>query len=191
VPELWFIRHATTAWTGRRWCGSTDLSLDDGGRAAAAALAQRLSPRVPSPATVLTSPLARTRQTAAPLCAALGVEAEVDERLREISFGAVEGSVWDDIETTYPDVAAQVSQGVMVLDWPGGEPRRETLARARSVWERLDEPGDGVTIVFSHGAIIRAILDARDIEVGILSPATGFRLHREDGAGWRLDDARL
>ena len=190
MSELWFIRHATTAWTGRRWCGSTDLPLDDAGRAAAAALAERLASRVVAPAIVLSSPLLRTRQTAAPLCLALGVEASVDERLREIGFGAIEGTVWDDIEGAFPEVAAQVMQGTMVLDWPDGEQRAETLARASDVWSRLDQVEAETTIVVSHGAIIRAILAARDIDVGLLSPASGFRL-LATADGWRLDDERL
>ena len=40
--RVWLVRHASTDWTGQRWCGTTDLPLNEQGLAEAEQLATRL-----------------------------------------------------------------------------------------------------------------------------------------------------
>ena len=84
--EIIVVRHGQTAANAQGLLlGRLDVDLDDVGRAQAVALAAAL----PDPDLVVTSPLARTRQTAA----AFGgdVELEVDERWIEMDYGDFDG----------------------------------------------------------------------------------------------------
>jgi phosphohistidine phosphatase len=75
--RLYVVRHAEAA------PGDPDelRTLTAEGRAQARALAERLGTERPALDAVLTSPLLRARETAAAIADAVGVEAEVEERL--------------------------------------------------------------------------------------------------------------
>lgn len=45
---VWLVRHASTAWSGQRWCGRTDLPLSQAGREEAERLAGRLAEVLPA-----------------------------------------------------------------------------------------------------------------------------------------------
>lgn len=78
------VRHGRTAANAQGLLlGRGDPSLDDEGRAQAAALAEVLRPD-----RVVSSPLRRARQTAA----AFGREVEIDERWIELDYGDMEGT---------------------------------------------------------------------------------------------------
>jgi len=79
MARLYLVRH------GRAAAGfgeSHDPGLDDVGHAQAQAVARELAPRGPLP--ILTSPLRRTRETAAPLAALWNAEPKIEEAVAEI-----------------------------------------------------------------------------------------------------------
>lgn len=157
--RLWLIRHASTPWTGRRFCGRTDVPLSKAGRAEAAVLAGRLATIVPEDALVISAPAGRARETAEVLHASLrgrGV-VELDHRLREVDFGQAEGLTFDRIAETMPDLADAIAAGVSV-DWPGGDSAASVRERAAGVW--LDVScADPPRLLVTHGGFIRAFLD--------------------------------
>lgn len=79
MARLYLVRHGKAA---AGWGGDPDPSLDDLGRAQAAAVAERLGPLGPLP--ILVSPLRRTRETAAPLEARWGSVARIDQAIAEV-----------------------------------------------------------------------------------------------------------
>lgn len=79
MSRLYLVRHGQAA---AGWGQHRDPGLDDTGRAQAEAMAARLAPVGPLP--VVTSPLARTRETAAFLERTWGVVATVDPAVGEI-----------------------------------------------------------------------------------------------------------
>lgn len=82
MTRLWLVRHAEPA---AAWGDHDDSGLSAVGTRQAEGLATRLSdPTLRCPATVATSPLARARETAAPLAARLGREVRVEPRVGEI-----------------------------------------------------------------------------------------------------------
>jgi broad specificity phosphatase PhoE len=82
---LFVVRHGRTAANAAGLLlGRADPPLDDVGRAQAAALAAAL----PSVTRVVTSPLTRTRETAA----AFGRPVDVDERWIELDYGTLDGT---------------------------------------------------------------------------------------------------
>jgi probable phosphoglycerate mutase len=98
------LRHGETALTPeKRFSGSggSDPELSDKGRwqaeRAAAAFASRGTVQA-----VVTSPLARCRQTARAVADRLGLEPRVDEGLRETDFGAWEGLTFAEAKERHP-----------------------------------------------------------------------------------------
>lgn len=76
---IFVIRHGRT--TG---AAEPDPGLDDAGREQAARVAQELQQRLAVPATLVSSPLRRCRETAAPLAAAWGRSLRIDPRATEL-----------------------------------------------------------------------------------------------------------
>jgi broad specificity phosphatase PhoE len=90
VSVLVFARHGETEANAKGLLlGRLDPPLNERGRTQAEALARAFAAGAP-PATITSSPLCRTRETAEAIGAACGVEVEVDGRLVEVDYG-----VWD------------------------------------------------------------------------------------------------
>jgi alpha-ribazole phosphatase len=97
----------------------------------------------------------------------------IDERLREIDFGAFEGLTYRDISRRYPEAYAEWMAGPTEVTFPGGESFAGMNARVRDALEcvRLKHAGNTVAIV-SHGGVNRiALAAALD-----LAPRRIFRL---------------
>ena len=93
------MRHAETEWSrDGRHTGRTDVALTDKGREAARGLGDRMRGR--SFVLVLTSPLARARETAQ--LAGIGDHAEVRDDLLEWDYGEYEGLTTAEIRKPRP-----------------------------------------------------------------------------------------
>ena len=149
-PAVLLVRHSETEWSlSGQHTSSTDLPLLAEGRPVAEALGRRLAGR--EFALVLSSPLARARETAR--LAGLGDVAEVTEDLFELGYGEYEGRTTAEVRKERPgwDLWKDGS--------PGGEPLAEAGARADRVIARAEAAGGDVAL-FAHGHILR-ILGAR------------------------------
>ncbi len=87
-----FVRHGTTPTTGKVLPGrAPGLHLAETGREQALATADRLASWAAAPAggiaAVYASPLERTRETAKPIAAALGLKVTIERGLLECDFG--------------------------------------------------------------------------------------------------------
>ena len=103
---LVLVRHGDTDHTAARtFSGSTgsDPSLNDHGRAQAAATADWLSPLSEHDLVMLSSPMQRTRQTADVIAQRLGTSYDLHEGLLEASFGAWEGLTYKEAVERDPD----------------------------------------------------------------------------------------
>ena len=106
--------------------GRSDAALTDQGRVQAERLAAALSGL--DVARVLTSPLRRACDTAAPIAAACGRSVEVDDRLIEIDYGEWEGRPFTDLD---PDVVAHWRRDSAFVP-PGGESLEVVAGRVAS-----------------------------------------------------------
>ena len=142
---LWLVRHGETDWNADgRFQGWTDVPLNETGRAQAERLGRSLAGHEFDG--VWSSDLIRAIETAR---IAVG-EPTVDRRLRELDFGDLEGSVWDELDS-------EIRAGLKEFDSfrsPGGESVATFVAR---VFGFLDDLGGGRHVVFAHGGVIRAI----------------------------------
>lgn len=153
MTTLLLVRHGLTALTGPVLAGWTPgVHLNERGQAQAQALAERLKD-VPL-AAVVSSPLERCLETAAPL----GREVTVDERLGECRYGDWTGQ---ELKKLAKDpLWRQVQAHPSAVTFPNGEALRDTQARAVAAireWNATLGP-DATYVAVSHGDVIKAIV---------------------------------
>lgn len=159
--RLVLVRHGQTAWNleGRAQ-GHLDVSLDETGRAQAAAAAPYLAAL--GATAVWSSDLARARETAAYVEAATGLVATTDRRLREFDVGERSGLTVAEFAERFPEEYAVWSAGHVTGRVPGAESVADVTARMvpalREILAAVD-PG-GTVIVVAHGACIMVSLVA-------------------------------
>jgi broad specificity phosphatase PhoE len=153
MRRLILARHGETAWNALgRLQGHTDIELNDTGRDQARALAERL--RRAGLTAVVTSDLARARQTGAIVAAALDLPPPATEPgLRERRFGVFEGLTRDECAAQHP--AAWQAWLAQTGAPPGGEPREEAVARLDGALAALAATAGGPALVVSHGGVMR------------------------------------
>jgi probable phosphoglycerate mutase len=143
--ELWLVRHGETpASKGRTLAGWADVPLTAHGEEQASALRSLLAgERFDG---VWSSNLRRAIATAR---LAWG-EPRQDERLREMSFGSLEGMPWETLDPTIQEGLARF-EGFAA---PGGESFENLRSRVLSFVEGL-LPGRHV--LFTHGGVVRLL----------------------------------
>jgi len=171
MPRIYMVRH------GRAAAGfgeSMDPGLDDLGHSQAVAVAERLKALGPLP--VLSSPLARTRQTAAPLAQLWSREVVIEDAVAEIP--SPKGMTLE----------ARVAwlRKLMAGSWRDASPELAAW-RAHCIATVATIPRD--TVIFSHYVAINVIAGAAlgDDRVVVFSPDNcSVTLFETDGAKLRL-----
>jgi len=171
-----FIRHGQTDWNAAgRMQGTSDIPLNDTGRAQAREAAQTLADGGWD--VIVSSPLKRARETAAIIAEGLGLELGSSyDTLVERHYGAGEGLTIDEIDARWPD-----------RRYPQLELLESVVARGTASLHRIAEEYAGRrTVIVCHGTIIRytlASLAGRPLD-GILNGSIST-LRRADDA-WRV-----
>jgi broad specificity phosphatase PhoE len=155
VTLLYLIRHARSTWNAQgRWQGQADPPLDDIGLMQAQALAQHL--RAEPLLAVYSSPLQRARQTAEAIAAEHGLNAILDDRLKERNVGQWSGLTEAEVRERFPDY---FKPGWWQHGPPGGENQIELNTRTLAVFgEILAAHPEGSVAVVSHGGTLNAYL---------------------------------
>lgn len=165
---LYFLRHGQTPQSRADvFCGSgLDPDLTAEGRAMAEAFATAYA--TTRWAAVYASPLRRTLATAAPLCAALGLEPRPRDGLQEIAYGAWEGLSVEAVDERYHDDHVSWTADPAWYPPTGGESAITVARRTTAVLEEIqDLCGGGNVLVVSHKATIRiALCQLLGIDVG-------------------------
>jgi broad specificity phosphatase PhoE len=147
VSRLVLVRHCEPAEDARGRCyGSLDVGLSDAGRAHARELASRLSADA-----VWTSPRLRALETSEPLTPA----PLVDDDLRELDFGELEGRTFDEIAASEPKLYRAWMETPTQVRFPGGESYADLKTRALRSLDRIAEEYESAILV-THGGVIRA-----------------------------------
>ncbi|MEK7690665.1 MAG: histidine phosphatase family protein [Bdellovibrionota bacterium] len=168
MRELYFFRHGETDYNAQgRFQGHLDIPLNEQGRAQADALGKRLRTGGISFDLMLSSDLARARETAERVLGALTVTAPLvlDSRLREAMLGDAEGHTWEEIKKKFGDETARRWRSNHPTDadisYPGGETGIQVLERVRlSLIEQLSivAPTTRTIGVSCHGGVLRRFL---------------------------------
>jgi broad specificity phosphatase PhoE len=160
ATRLLLIRHLEPDRSvhGRAY-GSLDAPLSALALEQAAKLAQALD-GVPLDA-VYASPLRRSLETATPLAAERQLVPVVHEGLREIDFGELEGSRYEEVEQGRPDFFRSWMANPMGVSFPGGESFAELRLRVLGAAEEIRKRHQGSAVALvAHGGVTRAIIAA-------------------------------
>ena len=150
-----FVRHGHTPTTGKLLPGrAAGLHLSDDGLAQARVVAERIA-ALPAVGAVYSSPLERTRETAAAIAAAKGLKVKTDRGLLEADIGEWTG--WElKAVRRIPEWKA-VQRHPSGFRFPGGESFLEMQSRMVDTVDRLRAAHPGETIVaVSHADPIKA-----------------------------------
>ncbi|MCU1512961.1 MAG: putative broad substrate specificity phosphatase [Microbacteriaceae bacterium] len=179
MTQLYLVRHGETNWNREhRIQGSTDIPLNDVGRAQAAATGRLLANRQCSG--IVSSPLSRAMETAEIIGRELGINTvKPVAGIVERNYGEAEGLTDEGLARLFPGDT----------EVPGRESREEVAERVVSSLVALAQqhPGENI-IVATHGGVIRSLLNR---------VAPGDRSHRglqiTNGSvhSFRLSDGQL
>ena len=145
--QVFLIRHPPPCVEAGICYGRLDLDCADPAPYAAA-----LHPQIPPGTLIFSSPLRRARRLAEALAQALEADLRLDDRLREIDFGAWEGQRWDAIAR--PEIDAWAAD-VLGYAPPGGESVAALQRRAVEFASTLEH--SHVAIV-THAGVMRALV---------------------------------
>jgi len=159
--NLLLVRHGETPWNREgRYQGRTDTELTPEGEAQANRLGLRLA-GLPI-AVALTSPLTRTRRTAAAILGDRSVVLEPEDGLIEISHGAWEGQLASDIEISHAEMFGtwRARPDRHVPAGPGAETLGDVEDRAWPVLVRTCArlAANETAVIVAHDAVNRVLL---------------------------------
>jgi alpha-ribazole phosphatase len=180
--NLYMVRHGQTAASREnRFSGSSDPPLTAVGEAMAQAFARAYASLTWE--AIYTSPMVRTRQTADALCRLAGVQATVEDGLREVDYGEWEGLRQDEVKERWPQAFEYWAEDVASRGTPGGETAFHVAARAMRVVEGIrSRHARGNVLLVSHKATLRVItcallgLDVRLFRERIAQPVAAVTM---------------
>ena len=159
TPTLVFLRHGETDWNVEgRLQGQHDVPINANGRGQAKRNGEKVAREVPEALAFefVASPLIRARETMEIARAAMGLDPagyRVDDRLKELTFGAWEGFTYRDIARVNPGWVAQRQADKWLFQPPGGESYQMLSVRIIAWLETVDHP----MVVVSHGGVGRVL----------------------------------
>jgi broad specificity phosphatase PhoE len=156
--ELYLIRHGETDWNRRNlYQGTTDVPLNDAGRAQAEALAERL--RGVRFGAAYTSPLRRAADTARAVLRGSGIVPVAMPGLGELSYGLWQGRGQEPGGRCNPGLEWRWRESPWTVTFPGGESLEEVRVRAAAAIGRILAAHGGETVLVSgHGHLNRVLL---------------------------------
>lgn len=154
--RIYLVRHGETDWNrAGRLQGTIDTPLNRIGRDQAHRISRWCDTR--PAAHVVTSPLARARQTAVSIARRSGRALTVDPALIEIDHGSWAGLTLSRIARAVPGAVIDGQLQPEALDASGGEALAAAYTRASLVLRRLLAAPVADVLVVSHG-VINALL---------------------------------
>jgi len=168
------VRHGRTALTeshklsGR---GGEDPQLSELGRDDASKVALELAKvgksgifaKLLPPTAIVSSPIARTRETAQVIANQLGLSVQTEDDIAEIAFGEWDGRTNQEVATAWPEQYSAWRGDVKIAP-PGGESLEEFDLRVQRGRQRILSEFEGQTVVVvSHVMPIRGFLKAATV----------------------------
>ena len=149
--KLILVRHGETHWNkdGLIQGGDSDIELNDTGLEQARKLAAFLKnePII----SILSSPLHRAVATAEVIASQHQLPVEIDQGLKELKVGDLEGISISNLRTTFSRFLLQWWQDGEAMKLPNGESLVDLQQRAWKVIEGLlEKHKDGTAVVVSH-----------------------------------------
>lgn len=157
--QIVLLRHGATDWNLQGRCqGASDIELNDVGLHQAETIAATLSREKID--AVYSSHLKRALQTAHAVSRPHGLPVNIEEDVRELDHGDLEGLTFEEIKENYADFLARWRVEPAEIQIPGGERLADVYQRAWNGLERIVERHnfESTVIVVSHNFPILGII---------------------------------
>ena len=156
--RLIVVRHGETLYNVQsRFTGQSDIPLSALGERQAAALGKRLAAE--PLAAIAASDLRRARVTAQAIARYHKLPVQEEADLREMTFGAWEGSTYDEIMARDADLVQRWLSDPTIYAPPGGETVIQLRDRVMRALERWQTRCPETTILWAvHGGVIEVLL---------------------------------
>lgn len=177
--HLHLLRHGEVERLGERvlW-GQADVGLSVEGLRQGEALAAWLARNGRLPERVISSDLERCRRLGERVAEALGLELELEPRLREQHLGDWQGRTWEEITAADPERVTAYWRDYVHARPPGGESLSDLAARVDAWWTAVAaRHPNGCLAIVTHIGVLRVLLAGwLGLPLGEalrLAPATG------------------
>ena len=180
--ELLLVRHGITQHNADRiFMGHDPVPLSALGRDQISRLAERLlDDRLTR---IVSSDIARARESAEIISARLGLPIDTHPALREVDVGEAKGCGYAEAAERWPEVFTPQGEG----RFPGGESFAEVADRATGYLRSAVIPEAGRVLVVTHGGVVRGVA-ARLLDLSLVAVA-GFQIDNASLSIFRLDGA--
>ncbi len=191
--QIVLVRHGATDWNLQGRCqGSTDRDLSEVGLHQAAQTAALL--RREQIQAIYSSNLRRARQTAEVISQPHNLSVMIEDGVRELDHGELEGLTFNEIKDNYADFLTRWRSEPADIRVPGGERLADVAERA---WNGLNEivrrhrEAPGILVV-SHNFPILGIVcritgtPLNNYRTFHLDPCSVTRLSHDGGCGWQV-----
>jgi broad specificity phosphatase PhoE len=153
---FWFLRHGETDWNAQNLSqGAVDIPLNETGLAQARSASLLLQGR--GIRSIISSPLSRAKVTADIAAAQLGLPVEIDDGLKEVAFGVMEGKPMSEWFQPWVD-------GLLT---PEGAESFPTLTKRAVAAINRSIARPPLVLVVAHGALFRALRGAMGHEPNV------------------------
>jgi len=166
--QIVLVRHGATDWNLQGRCqGSTDRDLSDVGIRQADQIAELLSEQEIN--AIYSSSLRRAQQTAERISQPHKLPVLIEEDVRELDHGELEGLTFNEIKANYGDFLVRWSSEPAEIYVPGGERLADVAERA---WNGLNQ------IVQRHADAERILVVSHNFPIlGIVCRVSGTHLN--------------
>jgi broad specificity phosphatase PhoE len=155
--RLFLVRHGRTGWNeSGRYLSRTEIDLNDTGIEEATQLGWWAAST--GIGEIVTSPALRALRTASIVGAQLGLTTRVDERLRELDFGAAEGRTLAELRRDDALAVARFEMDPVTYHLPGGEDPLVAAARVQAAIQDVLALKEARVLVVSHNHVLRLLL---------------------------------
>ncbi len=158
--EVYIVRHGETVWNAAgKLQGNADVELNESGRILAGRLGEELE-AVPFDR-IYSSPLIRAFETACLIRGHRNIPILRDDRLREISFGCMEGILYSDWMKEDCPYRFFFTEPGRYYPPQGGETLTQLCARAGDFLREIVEPSWRDTkriMIVAHGALNKGLM---------------------------------
>lgn len=191
--QIVLVRHGATDWNLQGRCqGATDRELNAVGIRQAEEIAATLTQE--SIQAIYSSDLKRAQQTAQLISRPHNLPVSIEQDIRELDHGALEGLTFNEIKNSYADFLQRWRAEPAEIQVPGGERLIDVAQRAwRGLNRIVERHGSGQKIVVvSHNFPILAIVcrvtgtDLNRYRSFHLDPCGVTRLTRNGGDDWLI-----
>jgi broad specificity phosphatase PhoE len=160
MTQIILVRHGQTPWNKDKiFRGSVDIPLNDTGKEEARLLGEWLKGDAINAA--YTSPLSRSRDTAAAIARHQGIQVVDHPGLGDLVYGDWQRMPLAEVKVKYADLYRQWETAPHTVRFPGGETLEELRIRAlTAVAEVVQRHPDQVVLLSAHRAVNKVLIAA-------------------------------